>query len=306
MTLGQRCLGIALASFQSSSLASAEPPRPAASPVPRAAAAPAHANPLPRRLCDALHTIPAKRRQDCCGTAVQSLADACTSQLSAAQRRGSIVLDASGIERCAAATESALSGCSWVRPLLPELPAACSAIVGGRSKQGAACRSSLECVDGLYCRGAFADRPGTCRPPAAPGAACELPADALAAFARAAYDPRHTTCDGRCERGRCLPVARSGGACASSALCADGLRCIAGKCEATRFPRIGEECSVGNPCEAGAYCDAGKCSPLKDAGAPCSLPFECRALACEKAPGKNTGTCADACAVAGQSVLPPR
>ncbi len=305
MTLGQRCLGTALTSFLSLSLAAGEP-RPGGSTPPRTAAAGARANPLAQRLCDVLHTIPASRRQDCCGTEVQSLASACASQLSAAEKRGAIVLDASGIERCASATHSALAGCAWVRPLLPELPAACAGIVDGRLKQGAACRSSLECADGLYCRGASADRPGRCRPPAASGAACELPADALAAFARAADDPRHPSCDGRCERGRCLPVAGSGGACASSALCANGLRCIGGQCQATPFPRIGEACSVGNPCEAGAYCDAGKCTPLKDAGAPCSLPFECRALACEKAPGKDTGTCADACAAPGQSVPTPR
>jgi hypothetical protein len=308
MTLGPRRLGTALLCFQSLSLAAAEPPSSAASPVPRAVAAPTPANPLAQRLCDALHAIPASRRQECCGAgaAVQTLASACASQLSALLRRGSIGLHASGIDRCAAATQSALDGCSWVRPLLPELPAACAGLVDGRLKPGAACRSSLECVDGLYCRGASEDRPGACRPPAPAGAACELPADALAAFTRAADDPRHPSCDGRCERGRCLPVALSGGACASSALCANGLRCIGGKCEARPLPRIGEDCSVGNPCEALAFCDAGKCSPLKGAGAPCRLPFECRALACEKTPGKSTGTCADACAAPGPSVLTPR
>jgi hypothetical protein len=42
---------------------------------------------------------------------------------------------------------------------------------------------------------------------------------------------------------------------------------------------------------------------VKEAGERCSMPFECRALACTKAPGQDTGTCADPCpAVSGRTV----
>jgi hypothetical protein len=265
--------------------------------APKAVPAPAKEDPLARRVCDALHGLPSTRRQACCGGMASNLAAACADALTAAIRRRAITIQGARIDRCVSETERALAGCSWVTPLLPNLPAACAGIVAGTLKEGAACHSSLECVDGLYCRGVSAAQPGVCRPPAAPRSRCELPADNLAAYARAREDPRHASCEGRCERGQCLPFIPAGGACVSSALCVPGLHCMEGKCQAKPLPGIGDACSASNVCEAGAYCDAGKCEALKEAGAACRLPFECRALACEKTPGSRTGKCADACIV---------
>jgi len=280
-------------------LASAQAQSSAASPA-RSARAPQDL--LAKRLCDALHELPARRRQACCGSTASSLAAVCTDELTAAVRRRTITIQAAGIDRCVGESEKALAGCSWVTPLLPNPPAACAGLVAGTLKDGASCHSSMECVDGLYCRGVSAAQPGVCRPPAAPRSACEFPADNLAAYARASEDPRHPSCEGRCEKGQCLPFIPAGRACLSSALCLPGLHCLGGKCEAKPLPGIGEVCVASNVCEAGAFCDAGKCQPLKDAGAACSLPFECRSLACEKTPGSKTGKCTDVCMVKAPSI----
>jgi hypothetical protein len=250
-----------------------------------------------RRLCDALHALPAKRRQTCCGGGASSLAKVCTDELIAAIRRGAVTIQESGVERCEAETEKELTGCSWVTPLLPDLPVACADLVAGHLPNGGACRSSLECSDGLYCRGVSGSQPGVCRPPVPPNAACEFPADNLAAFARAVDDQRHAPCAGRCQKGRCVVLAPAGGPCASSAQCSAGFHCVGGSCEAKPLRGIGELCAASSACKAGTYCHEGKCEPLKEAGAACQAPFECRALACDKVPGATAGRCADACVV---------
>lgn len=251
-------------------------------------------DPLARRLCDALHSLPAKRKQECCGAAA-SLAEACAQEVTASIRRGATSLDAARIDRCSAETERQLQGCAWVTPLQPSRPAPCGGLLDGKLGAGLACRSSLECGDGLYCRGLSPTAAGVCRPPAETGARCEVPADNLAAFALAKDDLRHPECKGRCVKGQCLALAPLGQACVSSALCASGLNCIAGRCQALPLPRIGESCAGKTSCEAGAFCDAGTCAAVKGAGESCAQSFECRALACIKAPGAAKGACADAC-----------
>ena len=272
---------------------------PKAPPAPKATLpAAALEDPLALRLCDALHTLPAKRKQECCGAKTASLATVCTQELTAAIRRGAVTLEAAKIDRCAAETERQLEGCSWVSPLQPKRPAACAGLIGGRLQAGGACQSSLECSDGLFCKGLSPIRAGVCRPPAEPQNRCEAPADNLAAFVRSKDDPRHPECKGRCVKGQCLAVLPEGGACLSSASCVAGLNCIGGRCQALSLPRVGEPCVGKTGCDAGAYCDAGKCAAVKGAGEACAMPFECRAFACAKAPGAATGTCADPCVAA--------
>src|SRR5436305_6828169 len=59
---------------------------------------------LARRLCDALHTLPAQRKRECCpSVAAESLAGVCTGELEAALRRGTVRLDAGAVAACEAA-----------------------------------------------------------------------------------------------------------------------------------------------------------------------------------------------------------
>ena len=69
---------------------------------------PSGAKPDPRaqRLCDALHALPAKRKSECCGITLDSLAPACAQELKASLRRGAVTLDAAAIDRCAARLSS--------------------------------------------------------------------------------------------------------------------------------------------------------------------------------------------------------
>src|SRR2546425_4012855 len=55
---------------------------------------------LAERLCDALHTLPAARKEECCGKALSSLARVCTQELSTALRSGAVTLDPAQIDRC--------------------------------------------------------------------------------------------------------------------------------------------------------------------------------------------------------------
>lgn len=295
-------VGLALAVAWLATVGRGETP-PTASPKPPARAAAtespslAKPDPLAQRLCDALHALPAKRKGECCGAAhTSSLAGLCGQELTASVRRGAVTIDAAGTAKCAEETARQLEGCGWVTPLLPQQPQACSGLMHGTLKAGAACHSSLECVDGLYCRGVGPRNTGVCGAPAAPRRRCEIPADNLAAFTGAKGDPRHPECQGRCVKGLCLPFLAPGAACASSGLCPPGLNCIAGRCQDRPLPKLGEACSGRTVCEAGASCHGGQCKALKNAGEPCAQPFECRALRCVKAPGARAGTCGEPCA----------
>jgi hypothetical protein len=252
-------------------------------------------DPLARRLCETLHTLPATRKGQCCGTTPSSLADACGQELSASLRRAAIALDAAAIDRCAAETSRRLEGCDWVTPLTPPLPDACRGLVRGRLEAGARCRSSLECLDGLTCRDVSPIKDGVCARPVAARSRCEVPADNLASYARATDDPRHPACDGLCVKGQCLPFTPAGGACASGAQCVRGLQCIAGRCQDRPLPKAGESCAGNTVCGIGASCQRGVCAALKGEGAPCTLPTECRSMACAMAPGAKTGTCGAPC-----------
>src|SRR5262245_29428087 len=275
---------------------------PASQPQGSKAAKPAGAaasplDPLAQRLCDALYTQPLKRRSECCpGSGSSNVAPLCGQQLSAAIRRGSVRVEAAAVDRCAEETRSELEGCSWVNPLLPPLPHACSELAQGTLPAGAKCESSLECADGLHCNGVSPVSQGVCSSPSAARASCTVPADNLSALLRARDDPRHPECQGRCVKGQCLPWAEAGGACVSSATCVPELNCIAGHCEKKALPKAGEPCPGKTACDSGAYCSAaGQCVALKGAGEACSQPFECRGLVCTKTPGESSGKCGNPC-----------
>jgi hypothetical protein len=254
-----------------------------------------------RSLCEALHTLPAKRKGDCCGTAPASLADACVRELSASLQRGALALAVSPLDRCRAESSRQLQGCDWVGALGPAPPDACREAMEGRLEAGARCRSSLECPAGWFCRGAGPGREGLCAAPGAPGTRCEVPSDTLAAFTSARDDPRHPVCVGYCIKGQCLPFSAAGGPCQSSTQCRPGLNCIAGQCLEQTLPKIGEACPGHTLCDAGAYCQEGRCQALKSAGEACILPFECRAFECLKTPAAPQGTCGNPCGAASPS-----
>jgi hypothetical protein len=258
-----------------------------------------------QRLCDVLHTVPAKRKGECCGTTTTAgLTEACTQEVSAVLATGSATIDAAAVDRCAAEQARQLEGCDWVNPLMPPLPDACRGLVRGQLKAGARCRSSLACVDGLYCKGLTPNTEGVCTAPGAARTRCEVPTDNLAAFTRARDDRRHPVCDGLCVKGQCLPFAPAGGACVAAAGCAPGLHCISGRCQDRPLPKAGEACVSRTSCASGSFCQAGQCVALKGEGASCALPFECRGLVCEKAPGAKLGKCGPVCGSVSAGSMP--
>jgi hypothetical protein len=124
---------------------------------------------LGARLCDALQALPEHRKAQCCGTSpTGGLADACAQELSRSLRDEAIALDPADVDRCAAESARAVDGCDWVTPYLPPVPASCRGIVRGGLEAGAACRSSLECRDGLHCRSSGPTGAGLCAPPDPP------------------------------------------------------------------------------------------------------------------------------------------
>jgi hypothetical protein len=267
-----------------------------------AAAAVDPSDAIARHLCDVLHALPARRKQECCGTVSTDLAEACTRELAPSLRRNAISIDPAALDRCAEDAARQLEGCGWVGPRPPKAPSSCTTLLEGAVPAGALCSSSFDCRDGLYCRGAAAGRQGICAAPARAHARCAAPADNLAAFTGLQGDPRHAECEGRCVKGQCLPLAKAGAECPSSAMCEPGLHCRAGRCEVEPPPGIGESCAGETACRAGAYCRDGTCVSLKQPGEACSLPGECGGLACERKPGEKTGTCADPCGPGGHLV----
>jgi hypothetical protein len=252
-------------------------------------------DPVAQRLCDALHTLPQKRKSECCGTPpLSSLATECVRLLTAALRDGAVTLNAQDVDRCVEEASRALEGCDWVTPLMPTTPAACRGIVVGQLEAGARCRSSLDCKDGLFCRGASPTTVGVCAVPGAAGATCGGPTDTLATYlGQVDYETRHPECDGFCRGGQCTEYIAVGGACSSDKQCAPGTHCASGRCVDGPLPTIGEACS-GSACADDAVCVGGKCVALKAAGEPCTSPFECRAV-CLIRPGAKFGTCGPKC-----------
>jgi hypothetical protein len=263
-------------------------------------------DPLAQRLCDALQSLPARRKAECCGTSSSgTLADECVRGLTATLRSKAVALDASRVDRCVEESSRAVQGCGWVTPLMPQPPEACRAIVAGLLDAGASCRSSLDCRDGLTCRGASPTSIGVCAAPAPAGESCGGPADTLALYVRDVdYESRHPECQGYCRGGLCADVVSAGGACSSSLQCGPGAHCASGKCVIGRLPALGQAC--GGDCAGDARCTGGQCVALKPNGESCTSPFECQ-VACVIEPGAQSGICGPLCSypVAGSAPVTP-
>ncbi|WP_437732287.1 hypothetical protein [Sorangium sp. So ce1335] len=265
---------------------------------PRADGAP---EPLAARLCEALHALPARRKAACCGGAAGFHAAAeCARALSSAARAKAVTLAPEDVARCVEAMERSLEGCDWVAPIAAPVPPACEGIVRGALPEGARCRSSLECVDGLRCDGAGPTDAGICRVPRATGP-CGLSVDALAAVTRQTrHADAHPECRGHCAGRACADDVPLGGRCEAHAACGRGRRCIDGRCSDAPLPPAGAAC-LGGLCAPGARCADGRCAALKAEGEACTRDGECRA-ACVRpggraaAPGGAAGVCGKRCA----------
>ena len=250
-----------------------------------------------KSVCDTLQALPEQRREACCHRSAggSDLSTVCVRELQGALARGAVKLETGRAQACATATNTALDGCGWVGPLLPQPPAECGQLIDGTLAAGATCRSSLECGNGLHCKGVTPGGTGVCAEPTPVGKSCENPADNLVSLTRAKDDPRHPICAGACVKGLCLALIDEGASCPSTAACKAGLHCISGTCTKQALPKLGETCSAKAECGDGSVCSDGKCIKPKDGGESCKLPFECRSMACDKAAGAATGTCTDVC-----------
>lgn len=252
-------------------------------------------DPLAVRLCNVLHMLPEKRKAQCCGIpAAATLAGECTRTLSITLRDKAATLDPAAVDRCAEEVSRQLEGCDWITGLTPSAPQGCRRLIHGQLQAGAHCRSSLECRDGLFCRGSAPTTLGVCTEPGAVGATCAGTMDTLETYTKQVdSDTYHPPCGGFCRGGRCAAFVALGGDCHSSKQCAPGRHCVSGHCTDEAPPKIGKACS-GSFCEAGAVCLAGQCTSPKKAGEPCTHPFECQA-ACIKPPDTQVGTCGMQC-----------
>jgi hypothetical protein len=154
-------------------------------------------------LCRALHALPRERRAACSGEKPGVLlTSACEGALSASLHTQSVRLDEAQARACIAGMEARYEGCEWSDArVMPALPA-CQAVLEGARAEGTRCASSLECGQGLYCRGASTFDQGVCSQPQAAGARCELAADSLASYVPSPPDT-HRECQQSCTRGRC-------------------------------------------------------------------------------------------------------
>jgi hypothetical protein len=266
----------------------------------------AFGEPDPRavRLCDALHGLPERRKAECCGSksAPGGLTTECVRVVTIALRDKAVTVADAALDRCTADAEQLVRGCDWVTPLAPRAPDSCQAILTGLYSAGAQCRSSLDCEDGLFCRGATPTTTGVCSAPAPAGAACGAPADTLATYVKDTdYVERHRECEGFCRSGRCADFVGAGGSCSSNVQCGPGAQCLDRTCAARPLPKAGEPCK--GSCADDAACVAGTCIARKAAGEACSSPFECQA-ACIMKPGEKAGVCGGQCTAFPFPTLP--
>jgi hypothetical protein len=252
-------------------------------------------DPLALRFCEAVQTLPEKRKEECCVGARLGVApvDSCVRTLSYALSQHAVTVAPADLDRCAEAMKAATSGCDWVTPFAIVIPPACVGILKGALAAKAPCRSSLECAGGLRCQGLSATDLGVCGPPRAARFQCGVGIDTLAAFTRQdQIDRDQPECEGRCTRGRCEDAPALGAECKSDAQCGKNV-CIAGKCAVGALPALGAACP-GGTCAPGAGCVNAVCVAPKAEGAACASAAECRGE-CVLGDAGQAGTCSMRC-----------
>lgn len=249
-------------------------------------------DPRAQRYCDLAHELPEKRRKDCCPSTPVAMfrpTAECVRVLSYALRQGSVTIDDGKLGACESATRGEADKCDWGGVL----PAACDGLFVGTVKPGGMCRSALECLPDLECRGLGATTAGKCAPRRPKGTRCGGISDTLGAFTRQDAELGHEECEGVCKRRLCADAVALGGACDAENACARGLRCAAGKCTDAAPPGDGQACPDG-ACATGLTCRAGKCAAAKRLEEACAEDGECRTQHCDKGAGK----CALKCGIA--------
>lgn len=252
-------------------------------------------HPLAERACAALQDVPQQKRDACCERArPPSLgASECRRMLSAALTENTVTLDERRLGECEAAVAVATEGCGWVKPRLGLAPPSCLDLFTGTRALNQSCRSSLECVGSLVCRGLSATSAGVCQPAAKTGVPCGGGIDPLAVYTRQHdADRRHPPCEGFCGRGRCQDAVKLGAPCKGSLHCGPAAFCDGQVCRAGHQKEGGPCADSG--CAPGLSCVAHTCRPLLAAGEPCSSDLQCEG-GCVRAPGAASGTCGMQC-----------
>lgn len=191
------------------------------------------ADALAGRICAALHTLPAERRAQCEGRSYPGflVTPECVRTLSAALAGGAVRLSEAAVTRCEAAAAAAHADCSFTAQLGARYVPECDRLIQGRLSLGQACRSSLECGEGLQCAGVGPADPGVCAKPFGPGQACGIAVDPLAVYTKQrSAEETHPVCEGYCSRHRCAAFSKRGEACASNVQCGPQASCVEGRC----------------------------------------------------------------------------
>lgn len=198
-----------------------------------------------------------------------------------------------------------------------------------RRPEGALCRSSVECQDGLVCSGTISY--GLCVPTPGEGAPCtgtclepdrlfcDLDASPPTCAARRGAGGSCSVGPNACADGFycttdavCAEFGEVGAPCTSFAACAVGLTCAEGLCAPA--PTRGEACPEG-VCAAGLFCSFSEfppaCVPRIAEGAPCGFSDLCvEGTGCYFDPKFTSGICAtptpigEACSSARDTCAP--
>jgi hypothetical protein len=255
-------------------------------------------NPIAVRVCDVMHTIPGQRRAACCAEPPQQyFASECVRVLSASLEALALSVVESQVEKCATAMTASLEGCSWVTPGQPLAPKECQGLLEGLVAEGGACRSQLDCKNGLHC-----GAQGTCVGPEAVGAACGRGVDQLATLTgQRDLDKAHPSCAEHCSMvaHKCEAMPTVGAPCFAHVNCAPGQMCLEGRCAAGNPGKVDDACSTGT-CEVGLRCLAStkKCVPFATSGEGCNSDFDCGKGACS-ANESGARVCKMTCSHAG-------
>ena len=184
-------------------------------------------------LCEALHTLPVKRKAECLGakSAGFMVTPMCVDTLTAALKVGKVQLESAAIERCATAMKAATEDCSFAKGFGTPLPSACDGLFTGSVAVGQACRSSMECEAGLQCFGVGPSDVGRCTAPAPTGSLCGSGVDALATYTRqTSVEKTRPACEGYCRLNRCQDFHARGAVCQADLQCGPGASCQRGVC----------------------------------------------------------------------------
>ena len=251
------------------------------------------ADPVTKKACDALFDASSRRLTACC-KAAPSTNRVCPLLLGSAVRAGAAALISQEVDACAAEIEKQLEGCDWIGPHPPALPGACRNLVHGKLTETTRCRSTLECIPGLFCDGAFRGGTGQCKPRRENGVPCKAAIeDDFAELMQ--QDPEAQSngpCEGHCEGGFCTAPLSPGTPCSSTSQCDATHHCAKQRCLPSRFAKVDEECT--GECEGGARCIQKKCVLPAGEGAPCDGDMECKG-ACLKKDGSTKGVCGKSC-----------